>query len=251
MRRLPRYSLASVAIVLIAGSSVAAQTPKDNPAKFREMFVKLDANGDTVLERDEMPVEGRAAFDRLIKRGDANENGKLELEELRALGKKVAVPNDPSITATAVLARFQRMDKDGDGKVARAEFTGVPANFDRMDADKDGALSKEEITKSFASRPAAAGAASPKVRAKARAEAKTKVEASAKPKDDAKKEVAKPATDANKADRLQRFTFLDKDGDGKISKGEFPREKLFDRLDADGDGFLSSTELAKFRKLEE
>ena len=36
------------------------------------------------------------------------------------------------------------MDKDGDGKVSRAEFAGAPAMFDRLDADKDGSLSKDE-----------------------------------------------------------------------------------------------------------
>ena len=66
-----------------------------------------------------------------------------------------------------------------------------------------------------------------------------------------KKEVAKTVTDAEKADLLQRFTFLDKDGDGKISKGEFLREKMFERLDTDKDGSLSPTELAKFMKPEE
>ena len=243
MRRFPWFSLGSVALVLAAGSNVAGQTPKDNPARFREMFIQLDSNGDTVLERDEIPVEGRAAFDRLLKRGDTNKNGKLEIEEVRALGQKVAVLNDIS----TVLARFKGMDKDGDGKVTRAEFTGVPANFDRIDTDKDGALSKEELTKFFTPRLAAAGAETPKAEAKSQA----KVEAPAKPKDEPKKEVAKTPTDAEKADLLQRFAFLDKDGDGKISKSEFLREKLFDRLDTDKDGFLSPTELAKFMKPEE
>jgi Ca2+-binding EF-hand superfamily protein len=156
---------------------------------------------------------------------------------------------------TAVTARFKGKDKDHDGKVTRAEFTGVPANFDRIDTDKDGALSKDEITKFFSARVADGGAALPKAAAKARAKAKADADVPSKPKADAKtdgdakkKETAKPKSDEESADLAQRFKFLDKDGDGKISKAEFLREKLFDRLDADKDGFLSPVELAKFMK---
>ena len=249
MRRFTWLPLTSFAIVLVAASSVSGQTPKGNVANFREVFIQLDSNGDTVLERDEIPASGRVWFEDLLKRGDTNKNGKLEAEEYRVLVQKIAILNDIS----TVLARFKGMDKDGDGKVTRAEFTGVPANFDRIDTDKDGTLSKEEITKFFTSRVAAAGAATPKAKADAQSKDKPKVEAEApaKPKDEPKKEVAKTATDAEKADLLQRFAFLDKDGDGKISKSEFLREKLFDRLDTDKDGFLSPTELAKFMKPEE
>ena len=249
MRRFPWFSLASLAIILFAASTAIGQAPKGNMANFRELFVQLDSNGDTVLERDEIPASGRAWFENLLKRGDSNKNGKLEAEEYRALVQKVAILND----IPTVLARFKGMDKDSDGKVTRAEFTGVPANFDRIDTDKDGNLSKEEITKFFTPRLGAAGAATPKAKADAQSKDKPKVEAEppAKPKDDTKKEVAKVATDAGKADLQQRFAFLDKDGDGKISKSEFLREKLFDRLDVDKDGFLSPAELAKFMKPEE
>ncbi len=247
MQRFTWFSLASLGLVLVAGSGVSGQTPKDNAARFREIFIQLDSNGDTVLDRDEIPAAGRVWFEDLLKRGDTNKNGKLEAEEYRALVQKLAVLNDIS----TVLARFKGMDKDGDGKVTRAEFTGVPANFERIDTDKDGALSKEEITKFFTPRLAAAGAGTPKAKPDAKSKPKVEAEAPAKPKDDAKKEVAKTPTDAEKADLLQRFAFLDKDGDGKISKSEFLREKLFDRLDTDKDGFLSPTELAKFMKPEE
>jgi len=49
----------------------------------------------------------------------------------------------------------------------------------------------------------------------------------------------------------RRFNFeqLDKNGDGKISRDEFPGPpQFFDRLDANGDGFLTPDEFSRFRR---
>ena len=40
---------------------------------------------------------------------------------------------------------FQKMDKDGDGKISKKEFQeATEKKFDRLDTDKDGYISKEE-----------------------------------------------------------------------------------------------------------
>jgi hypothetical protein len=40
---------------------------------------------------------------------------------------------------------FQKLDKDGDGKISRDEFKeSMGKKFDRMDADNDGFVTKEE-----------------------------------------------------------------------------------------------------------
>lgn len=166
---------------------------------FREVYIRLDTNGDTIIERDEVPEAGRAAFDRLLKRGDANRDGKLQLEELRALGVKLQVLIGQSVRGP----RFQAADKDGDGKLSRAEFPGRPAVFDRIDADKDGFLTREEVARFQPVGPSAA-----------------------------------PLS--------PRFRAMDKDGDGKLSREEFPGPAArFARLDANDDGFLSRDELPR------
>lgn len=219
MRR-PRaltLTLSLIAFPLAATTPAQAQNPG---AKYREMFLQLDANADTVLERDEIPESGRAAFDRLLKRGDANKNGKLEADELRGLGQKLAALETPA----SALARFAAMDKDKDGKVARSEFPGAPARFEQIDADKDGSLTTEEISAFFTAQAGESAKETPKS------------ESPPKPKGDG------PVPPA------QRFKALDKDADGKISKDEFPRPKLFDRLDINNDGVLTPAEMAKFKR---
>jgi hypothetical protein len=50
----------------------------------RECFEQPAANNDKVIDDAEVPESGLLAFERLMKHGDTNKNGKLELEEFRA-----------------------------------------------------------------------------------------------------------------------------------------------------------------------
>lgn len=145
--------LTLLALGLLALPLPTAATAQQGPAaaEFRAAFLKLDANGDTVLERDEVPEAGRAAFDRLRLRGDANRDGKLDAPEMRALGQKLRALGGPGVAPAARPARLKAMDRNGDGVVSKAEFTGPAPLFDRIDADKDGALTMQEA-RAFAAR---------------------------------------------------------------------------------------------------
>jgi hypothetical protein len=45
----------------------------------------------------------------------------------------------------------------------------------------------------------------------------------------------------------ERFKRRDRNGDGKLSRDEWPRRRSFDRLDLNGDGVLSADELSQAR----
>jgi len=100
--------------------------------------------------------------------------------------------------------RIIAMDKNGDGKVSRDEFTGVPANFDRLDANKDGFITRNEL-------PGAAGAA---------------------------------AGAPNRAMMRQRLQAMDKNNDGVITRAEWSgNDQSFREHDTNGDGILSGDEV--------
>ncbi|MDX1969942.1 MAG: EF-hand domain-containing protein [Planctomycetaceae bacterium] len=49
---------------------------------------------------------------------------------------------------------------------------------------------------------------------------------------------------AQNADGTDAFKKFDKDGDGKVTKGELPNEKAFERFDKDQDGVITRAEFA-------
>ena len=97
---------------------------------------KADANHDGYVTRDEFKASRSAQFDRL----DRNDDGVVSLSEFPRLAKS----NRPK--AQTLKAVITHADRDGDGRVTRAEFVDGPAPlFDRADRDHDGRLSREEV----------------------------------------------------------------------------------------------------------
>jgi Ca2+-binding EF-hand superfamily protein len=133
-----------VGLAMLAGwlGSARAQTGAIN---FLELFQQLDANGDQVIEKSEVPESGRAAFERLLRIADTNKDGKIDGPEYREMltDLRRAGPGGGGDFGAQIAA----MDKDGDGKVSRSEYLGPPPLFERLDADKDGALSKDEVAR--------------------------------------------------------------------------------------------------------
>ncbi len=186
----------------------------------RETFDRLDANGDGVVEKGEVPQKAMPAFERLLGLGDSDKDGKLQANEFRDVvalmrnGAPAAGANNLGMFAVDPMGRFKALDKNGDGKVSRDEFTGRPAMFERVDANKDGFLEAAEV--------------------------KALVASASKP----------PSPAAVPSQPGARIMAMDKNGDGKVSRAEYTgAAALFDRLDANGDSFLDKEEAAEGPKV--
>jgi hypothetical protein len=119
------------------------------------LMTALDEDGDGVLSAKE--IENASAK---LKTLDKDKDGKLSAEELRpAVGPGGrGGPGFGGGTPTQILATFMAFDKDGDGKVSKAE---LPERFQNLmatgDTNKDGFLDKDELTKIAETRASARG----------------------------------------------------------------------------------------------
>ena len=137
-----RWALTLVFATSLVGFALA-QVAKKQAEQFRELFLELDANHDNAIEHDEVPASGRPAFERLLKCGDDNHNGKLEVEEYREVLLELRAFSEQA--KKKAVERFKGMDKDGDGKVSREEFTGPKPRFDLLDRNGDGFVTQQEL----------------------------------------------------------------------------------------------------------
>lgn len=120
-----------VAVLLTAGvglagvTAVAAQGPGDRQGGAR--FDRLDVNGDGELTLAEMTAKQAS----IIEEADADGNGAVSRDEMKAFREAKRAERDP--------------DKNDDGVIDRTEFINAAQDrFDRLDADGDGVLSEDE-----------------------------------------------------------------------------------------------------------
>ncbi len=126
------------------------------PDLTEERFNKLDRNGDGVISRADLPEppeDPRHRLLRLLREADADQNGEVTFEELQAVL--------PDLSQE----RFDRLDRNGDGVISRADMQDSPvpeedsdrANLLRLltraDTNQDGVLDFAEIAEAFPDAP--------------------------------------------------------------------------------------------------
>ena len=141
----------------IAGAPEAnGQPPQEKPRKGRgdpkQFFARLDKNGDGKLTADEVPEERRALVERLIRRGDKDQDKALSLEEFIASRPerpgqeppRGEAPRRPAF-GPGVAGLFVALDADHDGKLSSGEISAAADVIRKLDKNGDGAVTPDEV----------------------------------------------------------------------------------------------------------
>ncbi len=116
------------AILLTPGLSLFADEQSD-------LFAKLDKNSDGVLESHELNTSQKSIFARLLREADANEDGKISLQEF-----KLATTPQPKQPLDPKLGRNQNQR----GQAGNGKFD-VDRVFGFLDSNNDGKLTRKEL----------------------------------------------------------------------------------------------------------
>ena len=276
---------------------------------FRKLFADLDRDGDGFLSREEARRAPSALRVRQLSWGlffaapaappweeldQRPADGKVSFEELVDYyhrhgvgGVQVAVGRPPATDAlTGALLR--RLDRDGDGRVSKAEWLAAAESLHALDLNDDELISGDELIPGL-KYPGAFGAALltppspnhapsslldsfPFRRLPDGGEApdhSLTIRLGRRPGGAALLDLGNALCDIRPGDsRLtadfasarvlarQRFAEADADGDGRLSRAEAERSSfaplrdLFDVADRDGDGYVSAAEWSAYLDLE-
>jgi Ca2+-binding EF-hand superfamily protein len=179
------------------------QTELSRQSAEQMRFYGMDKDNDGVITRAEW-----SGNDQSFREHDTNGDGVLSGDEVRPGG--VPLPGQGRS-----VVRFDQADRNGDGRIARDEWTGNAAAFTRMDRNGDGVLTRDEFSTAFADRPAGTSGNG-----------------------------ATSQTDrSRREDITARFNRVDRNGDGRIARDEWTgNAAAFTRMDRNGDGVITREE---------
>ncbi len=140
----------------VGGVAVAANATSAGDA---ELFNRLDANHDGAIGADEVTLENRSLFDRLLRRADANRDKSLSRDEFLASlvpsrPERQIEPKEPANSPQADAVRYvllrldanknARIEKDEAPKELRPVFEIV---LERLDNNNDDQLDRQELSR--------------------------------------------------------------------------------------------------------
>lgn len=132
----PQTAKPDVAVQPTVSAQTAAPPQADNG---RRRFEEMDANGDGLIQKEELSEERQQYFERMDQNGDGN----VTREEMRESFFSALTPERRA-------ERMMRMrDGDLDGKLTHDEFRGPKEVFDQVDTNSDGIITAEELTTAF------------------------------------------------------------------------------------------------------
>jgi Ca2+-binding EF-hand superfamily protein len=105
-----------------------------------DRFGAMDTDNDGVITRSEW--RGNA---QTFRQQDANADGVLSGSEVRPTSGQEAAQPDRN-RREQMAARFERADRNRDGRLLRDEWPGTDATFNRMDTDRDLVVTYDEFT---------------------------------------------------------------------------------------------------------
>ena len=171
--------LAASVPALAAGDDSDKAKGDASADRHENLFKQLDKNGDGEIASDELSPEQQRMFNRLVRTGDKNSDGKLNHDEFLAGMKDAPPPREPGAGGPGrggqmgpeqAEMMFKQMDTNGDGKIVieeipeerRERFTMM---IERFDSDGDKSITLVEFTKGLAmgrgEQAAAAGGSQP------------------------------------------------------------------------------------------
>ena len=223
----------ATALMLAAPRFVLAQDPPEPKAPAQEpaaLFQQLDANSDGQLADHEVSEEHQRLFKRLLRKADKDGDGKLSRAEFTA-GLNEERPRPPADAPNQNGGRF-------------AQF--LQANpediFQRLDANGDGKIDLDELPE-----PVREGLGRFIEQADANRDKSLSLEEFRKGHDYARRLAGvgpQGAGGPNAGPGVALFKALDGDGDGTLSSEELAAATAaLKKLDRDGDGQLSPREL--------
>ncbi|MGD9967430.1 MAG: hypothetical protein AB7T59_12970 [Hyphomonadaceae bacterium] len=131
---------AGVAILAAGGAGMALAQDGEGEGGPHHGIFRSDSNGDGVLTRAEFDAGRDGMFARL----DADNNGQLTREEMRAQRGEHG-PRGMRGHRGGGMHMLARADANNDGNITRDEFLARPIeHFARLDANNDGVISADE-----------------------------------------------------------------------------------------------------------